>query len=407
MAITNQSFGGDIPPVVVDSALDLLKSRMSSIAEAEFRNKAKELHGLDLKPEVDEEDAPCSINFDELHTIDDEPDFIGSPYFIKGEVSLVTAKANVGKSLFSMLIALMLSTGRSIGQMISAIKQCKTYILDAEMAEKDFKRRFKKMFGNFLDKEAITNNFRYNCLKALEKKQNIDLSNPEDQAWVREMIGDAEFVVFDNLDLLVSSRAVNNQELWKKVFTNFFKDLALEGRSVVLIHHENKNGVHRGSGKITDDVDVVLSLVKSDYCTDEETIMDIYTQKGRNIYGSQRKPLKLEFYHENGLIKYRIEPHGGGASESQSDDLLSKEEAQRHPIQVAMIKAAREAEENTDLEPEDRFIQKKDIDYRFPGRSDTNIRDHFKILRDEKILKMYGTGKGAKYYVYPGPKSLP
>lgn len=403
MAITDQGFGGNISPVVVDSALDLLRGRMRSITKWEFGDKAKELHGLALQPEVDEDDVPCSIDFEELDAIDDEPDFIGSPYFIKGEVTLVTAKENVGKSLFSMLIALMLSTGGSIGQMISAIKQCKTYILDAEMAKKDFKRRFKKMFGNFLDKEAIKNNFRYHCLKALKEKQNLDLSKSEDQAWVRKMIGDAKFVVFDNLDLLVSSRAVNNQDLWKDVFTKFFKDLALEGRAVVLIHHENKNGVHRGSGKITDDVDVVLSLVKPDYCTDEETIMDIYTQKGRNIYGSQRKPLKLEFYHEKGLIKYQIETHGEESGESQPGNLLTDEEAQLPVVQAAIIRLLKE-KKASGIDEEAAFVQSRDIRELFPEvKSKQTITNHFNALIEANRIERIGKDK---YYLYPAPASL-
>ncbi len=377
----------------------LFKLKKRSVSDEEFYDATKKNHGLDLKPEVEEEDMPCSMSPEEIEEIDDQPDFMVAPFFEKEEVILMTAKQKVGKSLLAMTISLMVSSKGSIAQRLSATESYKTFYLDAEMPKKKFKQRFKKLIGDFPNKKKIYQNFRYHCTRAGKINKKLDLTKGVDQKLVEKMIGDAKFVVFDNLVKLLPHNAINSPELWGKVY-EWFQSLAMEGRTILLVHHENKNGVHIGTGQMTNDVDLALPLKKPKDCPAQKTIIEFNFEDARNIHGSQRDPFSIEFYEEDGCIKHRVINLDGNPTES----LLTDEEAQRHPVQVAMIEAARKADQNTTLPLEDRFIQKKDIDALLLDRSSpTNIADHFTTLCEEKILSKTGYGKGTKYHLYPGP----
>jgi len=389
-------------PVSIDTKWMRLNSKKKLISEADFHKKAQECHGFNLKPKIDEEDMSCKMNLEDLDAIDENPNFMAAPLFEKGERILMVAKQKVGKSLLGMDLTFMIASGGSIGQRLSAPKPYKTLFIDAEMHEKDFKRRFKKMKDNYANQNNLFNNFTYLCMQSLRKR--LDLSTEKDQKWVEERIGDAKFIVFDNLGRLISHRAEKSEVSWEE-FSDWLKDLTYRGITVLLVHHENKSGSHRGTGKITDDVDLTLSLKKPVDCPAQKTMIEVNFEDARKLQGEQKAPFSIEYYDEDNRIKRCVKTLSDDGDGTQPESLLSNEEKQRHEVEVVMITAARKIASNIDLKPEDRFIQKKDIEGLVSVKSKTNITDHFNKLCDDKLLFKSGTGKGTKYYASPGPDS--
>ena len=75
------------------------------------------------------------------------------------------------------------------------------------------------------------------------------------------MIADAELIVIDNLSALSRTGPENEGESWLPI-ASWALALRREGRAVLFVHHEGKNGQQRGSSRREDLLDVVISLTR-------------------------------------------------------------------------------------------------------------------------------------------------
>lgn len=119
-----------------------------------------------------------------------------------------------------------------------------------------------------------------------------DLATPAGQTVYTEAIGDAELIVVDNLSALSRTGPENEGESWLPI-ASWALARRREGRAVLFVHHEGKNGQQRGSSRREDLLDVVISLSRpSDYREQEGARFVVRFKKGRGMRGSELDPIE-------------------------------------------------------------------------------------------------------------------
>ncbi len=356
--------------------------------------------GIDLKPKGKNMTA-CSMTLEELSNMKFKKRSSIVEGLIKvGQIIMIKAQRKHFKSWVSVDIGACAASGESMGGRFFAPKPSVVCLVDAEMPLDELQGRLNLIKSLYKNKSLLSANFRIISLQYEGK--DLDLSDDDGQSWLKPQILDVDIVIIDNLGLVIPDGTEGHAPKWRRVF-KFAKELTKLGIIVVIVHHENKDGKTRGTSKMPDDVDLLISLKKPEKQeSTEDDIVEFHFEASRYLHGKQKIPFSIRYYTEDGVFKRDIKPIEG--SGSQPESLLSNEEKQRHEVQVAMLVAARTADRNLDLKPEDRFIQKKGIKTLFPDRSDTNLTDHFNKLCDAHLLSKDGKGKGTKYYVYPGPE---
>jgi hypothetical protein len=112
-----------------------------------------------------------------------------------------------------------------------------------------------------------------------------DFSTVEGQKDALELIGDAEFVVIDNISTLCRTGKENEAESWIPV-QNFLLKLRRLGKSVLLVHHSGKGEVlsPRGTSKREDTLDLVISLSHpADYKAEDACSFQMKFRKSRHF----------------------------------------------------------------------------------------------------------------------------
>ncbi|MBV5341880.1 MAG: AAA family ATPase [Deltaproteobacteria bacterium] len=370
--------------------------RLEEMTIEKFYDYAKSLHGLNLKPQGKEVKtyAKSIADFDQMET---ESSWIIQDLIEEGEFVLLMAGQKKSKSLLALDFSLMIACGESIDNRLSVIKPDKVLLIDTEMPENKFSSRVKKLSENYTYKERIIHNFRFICIKGLRRK--IDLSTADDQKWIENEIKDAKFIVFDNLGGFLPYGSEKNESFWEPV-SLWFKSLTSKGLTVFLVHHLNKSGEHRGTGKITDDVDLVLTLKKPESCPSNKTIIEFTITDARYLHGNQRDPFEIEYYEENKIIKRIVRPSDVELNK-QKKSIVTEKEISEHgltDLQIEMLSKARD--------PKTEFIKagmfsNSDI----KGRSASSITNILTDLCTKGLLEKSGIKNGVKYKSVPAQQN--
>ena len=166
-------------------------------------------------------------------------DFVIYPVIKEGYYCLIYGGSGVAKTWFALHFAIALTQGKSP----FPNWECRSMPLNAlyvagEMDPSTYGERLKMLLA-----EQDTNP-RFRLIR-----EALDLTSAEDQAKVNEVICEhqSRVVVFDNLSTLAANGHTEGQ--FEKIL-KFFKILQQKGITVLLVHHENREGGFKGSGKI-------------------------------------------------------------------------------------------------------------------------------------------------------------
>lgn len=263
-----------------------------------FYKYAEYRHNLDLKPKAKiNKSFPTTIR--DLDNIEIDTSFMVNPLFKEGAYVLITARQKVGKSLLAMDISYMLSTGESIGSRLIPKKQYNVLYVDSEMPINEFKNRIIALKELYVKKEYIDDNFNFINGQSLDFR--LDLTKKKTIEFIEQQIKNTKFIVFDNLDKLAFGASINANK-WD-IVSSWFKSLTKRGITVFLIHHENNDGKPRGTGKITDDVDLSIALKKSLDCPKGKTIIEFHIMDSRYLFGDQCDSFIIEYCTEENKTK--------------------------------------------------------------------------------------------------------
>ena len=366
---------------------NLCKIKAGNMSFIEFLNFAKIHYGIDLMPKEEEvKKFPTTIS--DLDKIETDTSFIVYPLFKEGAYILITAKQKVGKSIFAMDIAYMIAAGESIGNQLSSKKSYKVLYIDSEMPTDGFKERAISLKSNYNNKNLIDDNFNFCLLR--DRGVKLDLTTSKDQKFVEDLIEGHKFIVFDNLDGLTNDAALHSRS-WA-VVSSWFKSLTSRGITVFLVHHENEAGEKRGIGKITDDVDMSISLKKPNSCPVYQAIIEFKIMDSRYPYGKQCDSFEIEYRTENNETLRTIRPLGTVFNDNDKTVVVSEIKSQPEPadLESDLLDPVRHAE-LLYIVPR-MFIVDGDS-----GRSRSTVKAVIKKLRESGLLIRKDIKQVAKY----------
>jgi len=226
-----------------------------------------------------------------------------SPWLPTQGLAMVHGYRGVGKTYFALNTAIAVATG---GEFLrwKAPKPYGVLLIDGEMPGNALQERLIQIVKS-LNLDPSTYSEVSSRLKVitpdLQKLGMPDLATRVGQWKVDEHITDEiDLVILDNLSSLVRSGKENESESWLPVQEWALK-LRASGKSVLFIHHSNKQGGQRGTSKREDILDTVISLKRpSKYDPREGAVFEVHYEKTRGIAGKEVEPFEAKLTVQNG-----------------------------------------------------------------------------------------------------------
>lgn len=191
-------------------------------------------------------------------------DYIIAPWLKEGESAMVYAQAGVGKSMFTLSLALSIAGGGEVMGWKSP-KPYRVLFVDGEMHIDDIQSRSRMLMETVhgLDVGAA----RENLMMLARQDQNANAKFPDlaEQAGRDFLIGyiqerKPDLVILDNLSTLATIEDENSAGQFNDVVT-FLMKLKQLNKACILVHHSNKGGrSFRGSTKLATTFEVILGL---------------------------------------------------------------------------------------------------------------------------------------------------
>ncbi len=250
------------------------------------------LNKWNMSPEkLDSKKEYASIfeTFDPNAALPPLQEYIIDPIISEKSITLMYAPTGIGKTWFSMCIALAASNGKPIFSNTKtswlAPKPRRVVYIDSEMTEYHFKKRL-QILSQMYQSDHQNLSFR------LVADENMNLADEEsgycDQItqWLNDE-ADAgrpvDLLILDNLSTLTgfndSAKSWNTLFSWMKTL----KEKRKHPCSVLVVHHSNKKGDQRGTSAKTATVDNVIKLEAQECTTANSVAFKVTVEKGRDI----------------------------------------------------------------------------------------------------------------------------
>ena len=217
-------------------------------------------------------------------------EYLLEPIISDKSVTMLYAPAGIGKTWFTMCVALAVSRGQALfsnmPQEWVAAKPHRVAYLDSEMTEYHFKTRLRTLAPIYSSpRNAKALSFK------LVAEDSINLLDEEKNhcdkitQWLNDEADrgkPVELLILDNLSTLTgfndSAKAWDTVFAWLKTLKNKVKNRC----STIVIHHSNKKGDQRGSSAKTATVDNVIKLEREESASDKMQFK-ITVEKGRDV----------------------------------------------------------------------------------------------------------------------------
>ncbi len=203
------------------------------------------------------------------------------PILSQKSLALLYGPRGLGKTFFALGIAWAAASGGSFLNWRASRPHRVVYV-DGEMAAVDMKRRL-ALFGPAPPTLDL-------MLADLHPGALPDLARQDGQISLMEAWGMPELVVLDNLSSLASFQG--DPDSWSSLQRFLILQRRL-GRAMLLVHHANKKGLQRGTGRREDVLDLVMSMRRpDDYTAREGACFEIHFEKARGLYGPAVEPIE-------------------------------------------------------------------------------------------------------------------
>ena len=265
-----------------------VKNKVKSVQE--FLDLA--LNKWNMSPEkLDSKKEYASMfeTFDPNAALPPLQEYIIDPIISEKSITLMYAPTGIGKTWFSMCIALAASNGKPLFSNTKtswlAPKPRRVVYIDSEMTEYHFKKRL-QILSQMYQSDHQNLSFK------LVADENMNLADEEsgycDQItqWLNDE-ADAgrpvDLLILDNLSTLTgfndSAKSWNTLFSWMKTL----KEKRKHPCSVLVVHHSNKKGDQRGTSAKTATVDNVIKLEAQECTTANSVAFEVTVEKGRDM----------------------------------------------------------------------------------------------------------------------------
>lgn len=144
-----------------------------------------------------------------------------------------------------------------------------------------------------------------------------DLSTVEGQEVIDQLSVGVDLIIIDNLSTLARKGFENEAESWLPIQTWALKKRR-EGKSILFVHHANKNGGQRGTSRREDVLDAVINLKQpSDHTPDEGARFQVVFEKTRHFANEEADSFEVFLHTEDGVWHW-------GIAESEQDELMPR-----------------------------------------------------------------------------------
>jgi hypothetical protein len=236
------------------------------------------------------------------------------PWLKTGHLGMVFAKRGVGKTYFTLSVALSAAVGQNLmgGTGWTVPKPRPTLYIDGEMDLADLRMR---AAGILAGAHAFIQPGQFYILSrdrmmSLGKRLPY-LSEGETRRAVLDAIPEGvELVVLDNLSCLVGGEE-NEAKGWD-LMQEFLLELRFRGIAVLMVHHAGKGGDQRGTSRREDVLDVSIKL-ESTHDGDEDDpggAFRMLWSKRRGFSAAEASPFEahLEVDKATGVVTWTLAP---------------------------------------------------------------------------------------------------
>ena len=248
-----------------------------------------------------------------------------------GELGMIQAVPDAGKSTLMLNLSLSLAAGRSFYPLTEGGKPKRVLFVDLENSKSFFQKDLKTMAKNFNshERELINNNLMISVDIEIEDEP-LNLSNEDHLHLVtaEAIKHDADLVIIDTYAEAFSLSNENDNAEVKRVVVSPLKKLARAANTAVMIVHHKGKSYENGSNS------------------------KIYGARGATVIaGAARMILDLDHVRDGqyNIVKNRVKLHSAKMKGKKFDDITLKLEADRRWFEAVI---------NDDLQPEKSRLEK-------------------------------------------------
>lgn len=216
-----------------------------------------------------------------------------SPWLPEKGLGMIVASRGIGKTWLALNVGLAVATG---GEFLGwqAREARRVLYLDGEMPMPDLQARFCKILADGGRDLPAPDYFRM-VASDLQERGIPSLATAEGQAFIDLDARAADLIVVDNIATLAGTGGENESDAWRPVQEWALRQRAA-GRSVLFVHHANKNGGQRGTSAREDVLDTVISLTRPPgYDASMGARFECHFTKSRGFYGPDAEPFEAKF----------------------------------------------------------------------------------------------------------------
>lgn len=239
-------------------------------------------------------------NFANLELGKDEPVIFG---LVRGNVGLMIASTNIGKSTLSLNLALSATSGRNFEPLLDGAHSAKRVLyIDGETTKAAFQSDIFVMVKALSEKEVLSvkNNLFLICDEELNGEL-LDLANKEHRSVVEEIAKESkpDLIIVDTLSALMAIEDENDNAKVRKEVMQPLRELARKTNSaVLLLHHTGKyvegssaTGAYKGRGaSVLGALSRAVFSIEKDNATEKRVALVCQKVKGE---GFDRTVLEL------------------------------------------------------------------------------------------------------------------
>ena len=198
---------------------------------------------------------------------------------------MVYGKRGVGKSFFTMSLAVALATGTKFLKWEIA-EPAGVLLVDGEMALDQLRDRLRGLLP--MEPKAPLEICSHEIVYE-KTERDLSLGTPEWQAAVNTFLDEhpaIKVVIVDNLSCLLPNVAEDKRDDWAGKVLPFLVRLRRRGICTILVHHSGKGGDQRGTSSREDQLDTTIMLEQfADADATKGAQFIVRFKKSRGVYG--------------------------------------------------------------------------------------------------------------------------
>jgi len=282
---------------------------LATIMGSNVVDRVREWLGIpkDVAKQANVDWRPSLLKLGDLLTLVSPPRTQHLPWLQEKSSNMVYGSRGVGKTHFSVGLAVALATGQKFLKW-DVSKPVGVFLVDGEMALDEFRNRV----TNHLPEEPPASLYFLNS-EVVYQRQHCDLvlTGQSAQEAITQILDDhpdIKVLILDNISCLFAGIRESKKEDWEPINAWLIR-LRHRGIATILVHHAGKGGDQRGTSGREDSLDVVIQLNEpKGYQSEEGCHFELKFTKARSVKGDEVSDLDVRLTEDNGQLVWQCQP---------------------------------------------------------------------------------------------------